>query len=267
MGSAVLKPGVRYDMPPGFGASVAPDLEQGFDLHGSAVEFETTPEALEPLLPRWFRPTTRPVVSIGYRQMIGMAWMGGRNYQLLAVRCSAECEIGGRWVPNSFGLVIWESDCAPILAGRELMGSPKLYADIPPITVSGADHSFTAMEYESLLVRGTVADLRPVPEAEVARKREMQKQSLVYYWKYVPGLDGEPDADYPVAIKLETPFTQMWTGRGSLELGAPTLQEAPYSSHIVKRLAQLPRRSDVSASVWLAADCKLYRDQTRRLDR
>jgi acetoacetate decarboxylase len=266
MGSAELKPGVRYDMPPGFGPSVAPDVEDDFDLHGSNIEFETTAEALAPLLPRWFRPTPRPIVSIGYRRMLGMRWMGGRDYQIVRVGVSVECDAAAEKTANSFGLVIWESDCAPILAGRELMGAPKLFGHIPAIEVGAHDHSFECREYDALLIRGHVTQLRELNPDEVAKKRELQRQSWVYYWKYIPGVQGEPDANYPVAIKLATPFTRIWQGRAALELGAPSVRDAPYSHHILKRLAELPRRSELSSSAWHAAGCALFRDQTRRLD-
>lgn len=265
MGRAQLTPGARYDMPPAFGPSITPDVEADFDLHGSTVEFETAPEALEPLLPEWFRPTARPIVSIGYRQMRGMRWMGGRDYQLINVRLSVECARDGG-AQHSFGLVIWESDCAPILAGRELMGAPKLFGHIPAVQVGGEDHAFTLHEYDALLLRARATGLRELSATEVADKRQQQARSWVYYWKYIPGIGSEPDANYPVAIKLRTPFVRMWRGQGTLDLGAPSQTDAPYSHRIVRRLAELPRRSEVWSNAWHATGCTLFRDQTRRLD-
>jgi len=269
MGSAELEPGVRYEMPPSFGPSRAPDVEADFDVHGSTVEFESSEDALAPLLPRWFRPTPHPIVSFGYRHMRGMRWMGGRDYQILRVGISVMCEATGETAPNNFGLVLWESDCAPILAGRELMGAPKLFGTIPVIEVSGEAHAFECREYEARLLRARAFDLQPLSAAEVAAKRAQQEQSWVYYWKYIPGVGStaEPDANYPVAIKLHTPFTRMWKGRGELELAEPSPAEAPYSHRILQRLAALPRRSEVRSSAWHAAGCALYRNQTRRLDR
>jgi acetoacetate decarboxylase len=267
MGHAELDRRQRYVMPPAFGPSVAPDVEDGFDLHGSSVEYDTAPEALAPLLPKWFRPTAKPVVSFGYRQMINMSWMGGRNYQILRVGVSVEHEKNGAVTANNFGLVLWESDCAPILAGRELMGAPKLFGTIPPITVGVKEHSFECHEYDARLIRGSCFALQALSESEVAAKRSQQADSWVYYWKYIPGVGDEPDADYPVAIKLTTPFVRMWQGQGALELGTPSAVEAPYSHHIVRRLAELPRLSAVRASAWHATGCTLRRDLTRRLDR
>jgi hypothetical protein len=267
MAHAELKPHLRYDMPPGFGPSVAPEIESDFEIHASDVQFETTPEAAQTLMPEWFRPAPRPMVSIGYRSMLGMKWMGGRNYQIVTIRISSECNLDSQRGVHPFALVIWESDCAPILAGRELMGAPKLFAGIPAITVSESDHAFECREYDALLVRAQLSGLRALSASELAGKREQQKNGWIFYWKYIPGVGGEPDANYPVAIKMHTPFARMWRGQGAFELGRPAPAAAPYSHRIVQRVAELPRRSEVTASAWHAPGCTLFRDQTRRLDR
>ena len=268
MGNATLRPGQRYDMPPGFGPSVAPDLEAGFDLHGSNVEFETTVDAAEALMPRWFRATPRPTVSIGYRHMIGMSWMGGRNYRLIAIRVSAVCEFDGTERPAPFSLVIWESDYAPVVAGREFMGAPKLVAEIPEVPAVDADHVIECSEYGSQLLRASVTGLREVPADIVQRADRAQREAAVTsaYWKYIAGPGGTVDADYPVGIRMDTPLVAMWKGTGEINFATPTRTQAPYSSAIVARLAELPRLSPVTASAFKAARCKLFRGQTRRLD-
>ena len=89
MKHAELRAGVRYDMPPGFGPSVAPEIETDFDVHNSTVEFETSAEAVSELMPHWFVPSERPRIAVTYRRMIGMAWMGGRDYQIVSVRVTS----------------------------------------------------------------------------------------------------------------------------------------------------------------------------------
>ncbi|MFC5817563.1 acetoacetate decarboxylase family protein [Nonomuraea harbinensis] len=266
MGGVELTPGVRYDMPAAFGPSVAPDVEEGFDIRGSEIFFETSPEAVEALLPRWFRPAERPVVSVCYRHMIRMGWMGGRDYRLVTFRVTTHCDAVEGSPVNPYSWVIWESDCAPVLAGRELMGSPKLFADIPVARAGGEDHEFTCHEYEALLVRGRLHGLREVSRPELDAALERMREARSYYWKYIPGPGGTVDADYPVAIRMDIPYVQMWKGAGELELNVPTAVEAPYSSKIMAALAALPRLSQLTASSWHAVDCKLFRGETRRLD-
>ncbi len=266
MGSATLTPGVRYDMPPMFGPSVAPDVETGFGAHNTTIDFETSGDAIDPLLPRWFRPAERCMLTISYRRMLDMAWMGGRDYQLITIAVTAEREVGGIVETNPFVLAIWESDTAPILAGRELMGAPKLFGEIPAVEVGGADHGFTCSEYGTLLYRGTATDLVEVETAKVERASERMKSALGWYWKYIPGPGGVPDADYPATMRMWTPLTRLWRGKGAIEWGSPDAKQAPYSGRIIDRLRELPVLSEVRSTVFHAENCTLFRNQTVRLD-
>ena len=266
MKHAELRAGVRYDMPPGFGPSVAPEIETDFDVHNSTVEFETSAEAVSELMPHWFVPSERPRIAVTYRRMIGMAWMGGRDYQIVSVRVTSTYTGDSEQVVRPFALVIWESDYAPVVAGRELMGAPKLVADIPPVELGPDDHGFECREYGTALVRGRVHGLTPVAEEEVARRRSAAAAGGSYFWKFIPGPGGVPDADYPVRISMTTPFVRMWQGQGELEWGTPSATEAPYSARIVERLSRLPRQSDISTTVWHAESCILSRKDTVRLD-
>jgi hypothetical protein len=263
---AELRAGVRYDMPPGFGPSVAPEIETDFDVHNSTVEFETSAEAVSELMPRWFVPPSRPRIAVTYRRMIGMAWMGGRDYQIVSVRVTSTYTGDPEQVVRPFALVIWESDYAPVVAGRELMGAPKLVADIPPVEIGGHDHGFECREYDTVLVSGRVHDLTPVGEEQVARRRSAAAAGGSYFWKFIPGPGNVPDADYPVRISMTTPFVRMWEGQGELEWGTPSVAQAPYSAKVVERLSSLPRRSDISTTVWHAEACILSRKDTVRLD-
>lgn len=266
MGKTALSPGIRYDMPATFGPSVAPDLETGFDLRGSEIVFETDPAAVDALLPGWYRSTERPVVSVCYRHMINMGWMGGRDYQLVTIRVTAHCDAVQGSPVHPYSWVIWESDCAPILAGRELMGSPKLFARIPIAPVGADDHEFTCHEYDSLLVRGRLHGMSELTADERAGALERMRSSRSYYWKYIPGTQGTVDVDYPVAIRMDIPYVAMWRGSAELELGTPDTIAAPYSSKIMAALAALPRVSQLEATSWHAEGCSLFRGETRRLD-
>jgi acetoacetate decarboxylase len=266
MGAFQLQHGVRYDMPPSFGPSVAPDTETGFDVHGTNVDFDTDRDAVEALLPQWFRATAKPVVTVGYRHMRNMAWMGNRDYRIVSVSVSAEIDVRGVTETSGFALVLWESDYAPVMAGRELMGSPKLLGDIPTQAVGPDGHDFLLREYDATLIRGRVSDLVALDDEEIAQRREAQKRARGFFWKYIPGMDGTADVDYPVAITMHTPFVRMWRGRGEVEFCTPTATEAPYSSKVLAVLSQLPRLSEVRGLSWHAEGCTLFRSETARLD-
>ena len=263
----IPEPGVRYDMPAAFGPSVAPGLETGFDVHTAAFSYVTDDAALRALVPAWFTPVGGATVILTYTRMLGMHWMGGRNYNIVSVGTPAEYRGDDEVVSGRYTLAIWESDAAPVLAGRELMGSPKRVADIPDVEIRAKDFAIECREYDALLVRGEAHGFASVDDEELARLQEAGRTAVGLNWKHVPGLDGEPDADYPTALYMTHPIVAAWHGEGTVEFARPTATEAPYSGHIVRTLGQLPVIERRGVLVTETAGSSLHRDRTRRLDR
>jgi len=262
-----LEPGSRYDMPVAYGVSAAIPVSEGFQTYTATLTFSTERNALVGLMPEWFEPVGDPVVSVVYTRMVGMEWMGGRNYNIVSVGTPATYVGGPDEVRGRYTLAIWESDCAPILAGRELMGSPKLFGRIPDVDISAAEFTFSCHEYDALLVEGTLHDFSDVTAAELAQFTEAGRHSVGLNWKYVPGLDGQPDVNYPTALYMSTPYDSARRGTGSVRFGTPTDTEAPYSGKITRVLAKLPLLELRDAVTLHASGCALFRDKTRRLDR
>ncbi len=262
-----LQPGERYDMPVAFGVSAAIPVSAGFQTYTSTLTFATESDALVRLMPRWFQPAGDPLVSVTYTRMVGMDWMGGRDYNIVSVGTPAIYVGGPEEVRGRYTLAIWESDCAPILAGRELMGSPKLFGQIPDVDVTEPEFTFSCREYDALLVEGTLHDLAEVPAEQLATLTAAGRNSVGLNWKYLPGLDGVPDADYPTALYMSTPYDWARRGAGSVRFGTPSDAEAPYSGKIARALAKLPLLALRDALALHASGCALFRSKTRRLDR
>jgi hypothetical protein len=264
-----LKPGVRYDMPAAFGPSAAISVTSGYTVLSAAIPFVTEHDAVADLLPRWFRPTARPVVTVNYQRCLGMDWMGGRDYNIVSVYVAVESVGIDPPVSAPYGLVIWESDAAPVVSGREYMGTPKLHAKIPDVEMPAASAEFHCAEYEARLMTGRIEKMeRVVDPDELATFQRAGESICRLHWKYIPGLRGaEPDADYPVAMYTSARYTEFWRGEGEFELGAPGLDEAPYSAKIVAALAALPVVGMRPAVAAKAVDVQLYRDRTERIDR
>lgn len=262
-----LQPGERYDMPVAFGVSAAIPVSAGFQTYTATLTFGTESDALVRLMPRWFEPAGDPLVSVTYTRMVGMDWMGGRDYNIVSVGTPAVYVGGPEEVRGRYTLAIWESDCAPILAGRELMGSPKLFGQIPDVDVTEPEFTFSCREYDALLVEGTVHDLADLPAEELAPLTAAGRNSVGLNWKYLPGLDGVPDADYPTALYMSTPYDWARRGAGSVRFGTPSDTEAPYSGKIARALAKLPLLELRDALALHASGCALFRSKTRRLDR
>lgn len=262
-----LDSSLRYDMPAAFGPSVARPQTSGYRLQTASVSFVTDPSAVGALLPRWFAPTERPVVSVNYQRCLGMDWMGGRDYSIVSVYVTATTTGTSEEVAAPYGLVIWESDCAPIIAGREFMGTPKLFATIPDVDVTQPEISFCCCEYGTPLLDASLHQMEAVTDqAELARLNEVGKNICRLHWKYIPGLRGMPDADYPVAMFTSARYTHVWRGLGDVRFHRPDDVAAPYSGRIAAALGQLPCVEMLPATAVMAVDVQLYRDRTLRLD-
>jgi len=258
--------GVRYDMPVSYGPSIAPPVSQGFETYTTTITYRTSRDAIGELLPEWFLPADDQVVTAVYTRMVNMEWMGGRNYNIVSVSANVVCVCTPEPIAGPYTLAIWESDCAPILAGREYMGSPKLFGVIPDADIFEGEFSFRCSEYEAPLVDGTVSQMREMTPAELEAAAEAGRNRVGFNWKYIPGFGDEPDISYPTALYMAYQFDRGARGHGTFSFGTPTDIEAPYSAKIVRTLAKLPLLEHVDTISLHSAYSYLFRDRTRRLD-
>jgi len=260
------EPGVRYDMPVAFGPSIAPPVSEGFETYTANITYRTSRDAIAALLPGWFEPADEQMMTATYTRMVNMEWMGGRNYNIAAVSVNVVCTAGPEPIAGPYTLGIWESDCAPVLAGREYMGSPKLFGVIPDVDILASEFSFRCSEYEAALIDGTASQMREMSADELAHVAAAGRDRASLNWKYIPGLDGEPDVSYPTALYMSHDYDQGMRGQGAFSFGTPTDTEAPYSAKIVRVLAKIPLLEHVDTIALHSAYSSLFRDRTRRLD-
>ncbi len=260
-------PAARYDMPVAFGPSAAPAVSAAFQTHTASITHRTTKDAVRALMPGWFEPADEQIIAVAYTRMIGMEWMGGRNYNIVNVNVNAVCVAGAEPVVGRYTLAIWESDCAPIIAGREVMGSPKLFGTIADVDIFADEFAFRCDEYDAMLIGATASAMRPLTADELAPIAAAGRHSIGLNWKYIPGLDGEPDASYPTALYMAHRYERGRRGQGTISFGTPTDAEAPYSAKIVRVLAKVPLLEHVDTVALHSTSSTLFRDRTRRLDR
>jgi hypothetical protein len=248
-----------------FGPGVLPPVTHVQDQKTTVVSFITEPSAVAPLLPSWFRPAEQPVVTFTHQELLGVDYMrAGRGYNLVNVAVSAVFDGQDGQLARSFPVVIWESDTMPIIAGRELHGNPKIFGQVSGLDREGDTATFTCGEHGTRLLQCTLQGLTALPEASLARVNTAATDSTIFGWKHVPGPQGGSDADYPTLIHGTTSFTQGWTGSGVVELGSPSLDEAPYSAVVLDALRALPQVSGRPAFHGVGSAI-LYRDRTERL--
>jgi hypothetical protein len=262
----VPRPGIRYDMPVVYGPSLLPDLSEGFETYTAAIAYTTSKDAIAALLPHWFEPADDPTLTVSYTRMVNMDWMGGRNYNIVNALVNVVCVSTDEPIHGPYPIAIWENDCAPIIAGREYLGSPKLMAAIDDVDVFASDFSFGCSEYGAQLVSGKVTQTRELTPEEIAPISVAGRESVSLGWKYIPGVGGDVDADYPTVGYMSSLYDRGMRGRGRFSFGAPTSTEAPYSARIAERLAALPLYEHVDTLSLHSSQSRLFRDRVYRLD-
>ncbi|MGH2937941.1 MAG: acetoacetate decarboxylase family protein [Solirubrobacterales bacterium] len=235
-----MQAGVRYDMPANFGPSIMPDTSVTGHQLVAGIGFETEPDALAAILPSHFRPAREPIVQVTAHPVRGVDWLHGRGYNIVTVSASV-VPVDAPDEEGPLSIVAWETDASAIFLGREFLGMPKLWAEIPDIRKDGSSWSFSCSEYGAGLLEVALEDMTPLGEEKVAEMNTAGSPGVLYGWKYIPGPGGEPDADYALRIPLgSATVTSAWSGTGKLEFGSPGPADAPLSSHVIAGLRGLP---------------------------
>jgi Acetoacetate decarboxylase (ADC) len=248
----VFKPesGQWYEMPVMFGRSVLPPQTKYDEVRSIAHRFITEPSAVEPFVPYHFRLAEPATVTVVSNMLIGVDYLAGRNCTTVRVSVDAEYHKDGEVLRGPYGLVVWESDPAPVIAGREHLGISKLVAQVPEHERGDGTAAFECREYGSRLLRVDVRDLTP---ADPGREPPREAEFVTLGWKYSPGPGGTVDADYPTKMVARTTQRARWTGASAITFGRPTWEQAPISARIVAALAALPVVEVLPASMTFTA--------------
>jgi len=228
----------RYDMPAVFGPSLMTDKTRT-TARVVMVSFETTRDAAARLLPRFFDAAEQPVVSFSRITYDKVDYLGGRPYQEVVLGVSAIYANGGRQIAANFAPVMWVDEVGALIAGREFQGLAKLSAQFTPLVI-GAEARFSISEYGAPLFEGAATSLVPITGDKLERLNEVGGAVNTLGWKYIPGLAGAPDADYPTLSVMRWAYEKAWSGQSNMRFFAPDSTAAPFSSRIVAALAALP---------------------------
>ena len=249
-------------MPTVFGAAGGPrqaPKDSGFEHLPTSVTryivaFLGSEEQVRQLIPAGLELRGEPVVQVQFASLEDIPWLAGRSYNILSVLVPARfTSEDGTTVDGLFQPVLWENLGDSIITGREQLGHPKLYAQLPDPRHSGIETSisaswdgFTFGELE-LSCEDEGTDTRLVDEMTA-----LVGAGLIGH-KYIPrtGVWSEADADYftltpsPGASNLREPQPApvVRTGTGSVRFNAPQWKDMPTQYHIVQKLAALDQVS------------------------
>ncbi len=231
-----------------------------------AFQYLTEKQAIEALIPECYKPADEPVVTILFSQNNGLEFMAGAGYSLAAVQVAVRFDGDQDHVEGDLILVMFENHTWPILAGREDLGIPKLYADISTIRES-ADGNRKAMasQWGRLLFSLELPPLKSqiAPVRLVANRRINARPWLGY--KYIPSLDGPPDADYPTISYNNNKISKLWLGKeATVTYGSAGVEDIGYARNIIDALLTLEIVEPLQSLYFVGSSVLRY-DLSRRL--
>jgi acetoacetate decarboxylase len=186
------------------------------DVEGVLVQYETTREAIAALLPDCYEPADEPLVNVIFGYYKGLSFLTGGDYNIATVQVRARFDGRQDHVEGDYILVMFENRTVPIIGGREHLGVPKLYADIPTMkTLPDGRLRCEASLWGHLLLGIELPDLKKQNAIiRMAANRQFNERPWLAY-KYIERLDGPADADYPTITENDISLDELWLGKSA----------------------------------------------------
>lgn len=272
--SSAHRPSIRM-MPTNFGIAGGPrqapadeDYQPGpIAFNRYVVRFLGRADQVAALLPDGLTLRGDPIVQFQFFSLTDIPWLAGRGYNLLSMLIPVRhVSKDGEIVDGQFQAVMWENLGDPIITGREQLGHPKLYAQLPPPRHwNGTTHIRASWDHFTFAELELSCDAEPSPAllSEIAASGG----AGVIAHKYIPrsGQWDVADADYltlspmPGEANLADPqpMPSIRTGTGKIRFNLPKWQDMPTQFHIIQQLAALEQCSSLDAVVM---EGKMYLD-------
>lgn len=258
-----------YRMPTHFGPApgprqmpdgIATDPRSGPHRLSVAASFLTEAALLEQHLPEGFALAGEPVVTVEFHYMTGIDWLAGRGYTMVHVGWPATFTGAKDRATGRFLAVVWENLADPIITGRDEIGHPKLYAEVPPPRAwNGAQFCVAGwMGFRFLELEVSSLGDAPSPSKVPSDGTLMLK--------YLPrtGAWGEGELQQVTLTPAGDPHNTVehyQTGVGSVRFHRAAWADLPTMHHVVNALAALPVLEARGGSVTRSRGGKTYRDQ------
>ncbi len=231
-----------YQMPAHFGGYEGPAPAKYDDITQIFMTYETDLEMLAQYVPDRFR-ILRPEVQLVYQRSCGVQWMGGADYNFIALSVPVNYTSPSESVEGGYALILWENKTDPILGGRETSGLPKLFANILNHRQLG-DRVYSNASYDGFdFLRIEFQKRKKMTSEELAAFNKENGRSNTFGWRYVPNI-GRPGAalSYPTLYPAEFSYTEAWLGEGSIFWELLTYEQNPQQFGIISALGRLPNR-------------------------
>lgn len=262
-----FKPGVRYRMPVSFGPAPGPRQkhdgtpwtaeESGIaNVQWATIAYRTDRAKLKALLPPGFALNGEAIVHVTLGFFRNLYWLAGRGYGLVSVDVPVVYHGATETIEGGLCLVIWEGRPDAILTGREELGFPKLFAEIPDVRLApqtgriGGEAAWLDFKFFEMEMTG----LEAAPSGE---KRLLGAKGAPIFFKYMPrtGPFGSGGCEVAYAttshplpgtsattstINFSEADFQRWKGTGGrVQWNPATFEQLPTTCHVVNGVAAL----------------------------
>jgi len=231
-----------------------------------ALQYLTDSDAISAMLPNCYKLGKEPQVTVLFGYNNGLDFMAGGGYILAAIQVSARFDGDKDHVEGDYILVMFENQAWPMICGREDLGIPKLYADISPIKVYPDGRLRCEASYWGHLLFSL--ELSPPRKqnriVKLAANKIINSRPWLGY-KYIPSLDGPPDAEYPTISYNDTDINELWFAKtGIVQFGNATSNEIGQVKILMDALKTLPVKQ-VKQALHFQGSAVLRYDLSRRL--
>ena len=231
-----------------------------------AYQFLTEPDALATLLPDCYRPGREPIVTVLFSMNNGLSFMAGGGYRIATILLSARFDGKQDHIEGDYIVVMFENDTWPIIGGREDLGVPKIYADISNIKIMPDGHLRCEASLAGHMLFGLdVPALKgQLSLVKVIASRQINSRPWLGY-KYIPSLDGPPDAVYPTITYNQSRLDKLWMGKkASFRFGIARYEDIGVVKNLMDALATLTIIRPIQV-VHFTGSAVLRYDLSRRL--
>jgi len=259
--------GARYRMPSHFGPSPGPrNIPPHVPVDHSkyplttvaTVRFRTDAARLEAMMPPGMALGAAPIVSIDFAYIKAIPWLAGRGYNLALVSWPAVFRGRRDTASGRFAAVLFESFADPIITGRDELGHPKIFCEIPEPQIHAGRYT-CRLAWEGYEFARAEIDVSAGTPAAPCTPDDPFHPPYWLQWKYIPGTPPEagPDASYatlspdPLATHhyRNIMVDSATAGTAVLALREARWEELPTLYHVANGLASLPVHEITQAGV------------------
>lgn len=231
-----------------------------------ALQYLTDSSAISALLPDCYEVGKEPLVTFLFSYNNGIDFMAGGGYILAAIQVSAKFNGEKDHIEGDYIIVMFENQTWPIICGREDLGIPKLFADVSPIKIYSDGSLICEASYWGHLLFGL--ELSPPKIQNRMVKLVVSKIINSRPWlgyKYIPSLEGPPDAEYPTISYNDTTIEKLWfADTGTVRFGNASSNDIGQLKIIIDALKTLKIKK-IKRVLHIQGSTILRYDKSRRL--